>query len=99
MDPHTATCIKSYNEDNSDYKKVICSTAEWTKFSPTVLRALNESDEDYSDEFALKEISEKLNIPVTPIINDLFNKEINHTKIIDKKDVEKYIFDFLKIKN
>ena len=96
MDHHTATCIKSYEEDNSDLKKIICSIAEWTKFSPTVLRVLNESDEDYSDEFALKEISKKINITVNPIIKDLFKKEINHTKIIDKKDVEKNVLEFLK---
>lgn len=98
MDPHTATWMKSYEEDNSDLIKVICSTAEWTKFSPTVLKALNESDEKYSDEFALKEISEKLNIPINPVILNLFNKEINHTKIIEKQDVEKNVLDFLHIK-
>ncbi len=98
MDPHTATWIKSYEEDNSQMKKILCSTAEWTKFSPTVLRALNESDEKYSDKFALKEISKKINIPVTSVISDLFDKKINHTKIIERKDVEKCVLEFLNIK-
>ena len=34
MDPHTATCIKAYNElKEKPLKTVIYSTAEWTKFS------------------------------------------------------------------
>ena len=41
MDPHTATCIKAYNDlKRKPLKTVIYSTAEWTKFSPTVLNAL-----------------------------------------------------------
>ena len=39
MDPHTATCIKAYEELKEKFKTVIYSTAEWTKFS-TVLNAL-----------------------------------------------------------
>jgi len=41
MDPHTATCIKAYEElKKDDRKMVICSTAEWTKFAPTIAKAL-----------------------------------------------------------
>ncbi|NAZ72150.1 threonine synthase, partial [Vibrio toranzoniae] len=44
MEPHTATCIKAYNELREKHlKTVIYSTAEWTKFSPTVLNALNQN--------------------------------------------------------
>jgi anthranilate synthase component 1 len=50
MDPHTATCIKAYEEYNdTTTKTVIYSTAEWTKFSPTVAKAIglgNQSDEE-----------------------------------------------------
>jgi len=39
IDPHTATSIKSYKErEDKNIKTVVCSTAEWTKFSQTVLR-------------------------------------------------------------
>ena len=96
MDPHTATCIKCYTEDNSNLKKIVFSTAEWTKFAPNVLKALNSNNEDYIDEFALKEISKKLNKPITPIILDLFKKEIIHTKIIKKEEIEENILNFLK---
>jgi len=95
MDPHTATCIKCYEEDESDLKKVIFSTAEWTKFAPNVLKSINSTEENYTDDFALKEISEKLNKPITPIISDLFEKNIVHTKIIKKEEIEENILEFL----
>ncbi|XPV82135.1 MAG: hypothetical protein ACNI22_16455 [Halarcobacter sp.] len=62
MDPHTATCIKAYeNLRKKNLKTVIYSTAEWTKFSPTVLNALNEDSKTYADKEALEEISSKYN--------------------------------------
>jgi len=42
MDPHTATCIKAYDDIKcSKRKTVICSTAEWTKFAPAVINAIS----------------------------------------------------------
>ena len=96
MDPHTATCIKAYEElKTKDLKTVIYSTAEWTKFSPTVLNALNEDNINYSDEIALKEISNKLDLEIPSSINELFSSEVLHDKIIDIKDLEKEIISFL----
>jgi len=96
MDPHTATCIKAYEDlKTKDLKTVIYSTAEWTKFSPTVLNALNEDDTNYSDEIALKEISAKLNLEIPASINELFNSKILHDKIIDIENLEKEIISFL----
>ncbi|MGB5867395.1 MAG: threonine synthase, partial [Arcobacteraceae bacterium] len=96
MDPHTATCIKGYEQlRTKDLKTVIYSTAEWTKFSPTVLNALNEDDKSYPDEVALKEISAKLNLEIPASINALFTSEILHDTIIDIEDLEKEIISFL----
>jgi threonine synthase len=40
MDPHTATCMKSYETcSNPDIKTIAYSTAEWTKFSPVIANA------------------------------------------------------------
>ena len=97
MDPHTATCIKGYEEfSKKDLKTVIYSTAEWTKFSPTVLNALNEDKVKYSDKDALSKISEKLNLDIPKSIEDLFDAEILHSTVIDIKDLESEIVDFLK---
>ncbi|MCD4757354.1 MAG: threonine synthase [Arcobacteraceae bacterium] len=98
MDPHTATCIKAYEElrENKNLKTVIYSTAEWTKFSPTVLNALNEDNNKYSDREALEAISKKLNLKIPAQIEELFSSPIIHDSVINIKDLEKKIIVFLK---
>lgn len=97
MDPHTATCIKAYDElKEKDLKTVIYSTAEWTKFSPTVLNALNEDNNTYADQVALEEISKKLNLDIPQSISGLFSSEVLHDTVIDIENLEKEIVSFLK---
>lgn len=97
MDPHTATCIKAYKElKEENLKTVIYSTAEWTKFSPTVLSALKQDSKKYSDKDALAEISEKYNAKLPQLIKDLFSSKINHNTIINKSDIEAQIINFIK---
>ena len=97
MDPHTATCIKAYNElKEKPLKTVIYSTAEWTKFSPTVLNALNENSTKYTDKEALEEISTKYNANLPQTIKDLFNAKINHSLVINKEDIETEIVNFIR---
>ncbi len=97
MDPHTATCIKAYEElKDENLKTVIYSTAEWTKFSPTVLNALNQDDKNYPDKEALEIISEKYNANLPQSIKELFNATINHDMVIDKKDIEEEIVKFIR---
>ncbi len=96
MDPHTATCIKAYKRLKSkDLKMVICSTAEWTKFSSTILNAINCDDKKYSDIEALEEISKRVNVEITPSVATLFNKKIIHNKVISKGDIEEEILKFI----
>ncbi len=97
MDPHTATCLKAYEElKEKDLKTVIYSTAEWTKFSPTVLNSLNQNNVKYSDKEALDEISSKYNANLPQSIKDLFNSKINHDSIINKEDIESQIVKFIR---
>lgn len=97
MDPHTATCIKAYEDlKEKDLKTVIYSTAEWTKFSPTVLNALNENDIKYADKDALEEISSKYKASLPQSIKELFNSEIYHNTIINKEDIEAEIIKFIR---
>jgi len=96
MDPHTATCIKGYEVcKENDCKMVIYSTAEWTKFSPTVLNALNENNETYPDKVALEEIAKQLDLKIPAQIKELFDAEVKHNTIIDVEDLEKEIISFL----
>ena len=96
MDPHTATCIKAYETlMEKDLKNVIYSTAEWTKFSPTVLNALHENDTKYADQEALKAIVKEYNAKVPAQVEALFDAEILHKTQIDIEDLEKEILNFI----
>jgi threonine synthase len=97
LDPHTATCIKAYEELREDKSlvTVIYSTAEWTKFSPTILNALNQDNKQYNDKEALEKISKQLNIPVPNSIKELFDMPIIHNTIIDIDKLQDEIIDFL----
>jgi threonine synthase len=95
MDPHTATCFKAY--DTCRDKKLMTiaySTAEWTKFSPTIANALT-GEQDASDSDALKAIAKEANISIPDMINSLFDKEIAQKTLIDKQDIETEILAFL----
>ena len=97
MDPHTATCIKAYNElKEKPLKTVIYSTAEWTKFCPTVLNTLNQDSVKYNDKEALDEISSKFKANLPQSIKDLFTTKINHSSIIDKENIESEIIKFIR---
>jgi threonine synthase len=94
MDPHTATCLKDFDE-NKNTKTVIYSTAEWTKFSPTVCNALNNSNDKIADTDALKIINEKYNAKIPQMVQNIFDKPITHDLIIDKEDIQKEITKFI----
>ncbi|WP_458701538.1 threonine synthase [Sulfurospirillum sp. 1307] len=97
MDPHTATCLKAYNElKEKNIPCVMCSTAEWTKFAPTMLNAIKQDDKKYSDKEALEEFSKALHVKIPDCINELFEKEVLHDKVVDKKNIEKEILEFIK---
>ena len=95
MDPHTATCFKTYdNCRDKPLKTVFYSTAEWTKFSPTIANALT-GEAGTKDIDALKAIAAEANIEIPQVISDLFDKEIAQSTVINKQDIEKEILAFL----
>lgn len=96
MCPHTATCFKAYDtcRDDKSIKTIAYSTAEWTKFSPVIAKAL--TGETFAhDVDALKMIAKKANIKIPIQIAALFEKKIAHKAVIDKQDIEKVILSFL----
>ena len=96
MDPHTATCIKAYEELREDsIKTIIYSTAQWSKFSPTVLNAINEDNKKYSDKEALETIANRLSIKIPSSIQKLFEAKILHNTIVDIDKIEEEIVNFL----
>jgi len=95
MDPHTATCFKAYDTCRTKpLKTVAYSTAEWTKFSPTIANALT-GEEDTHDIDALKSIAHEAGIEIPAQISELFDKEISQKTLIDKEDIEQEILAFL----
>ena len=95
MDPHTATCMKSYETcSNPAIKTIAYSTAEWTKFSPVIANALT-GEEDAEDIMALESIAKEANLEIPAMVKGLFSKEIVQDTIIDKEDIEKEILKFL----
>ena len=98
MDPHTATCLKAYQELKAKpLVCVLCSTAEWTKFAPTMFNAINQNSLKYNDKEALEGISKALHVKIPTCISTLFNEPIVHDKIVDKEGIEAEIFDFLNL--
>ncbi|CAA6809613.1 MAG: Threonine synthase (EC [uncultured Sulfurovum sp.] len=94
MDPHTATCMKAYETlRTKNLKTVVYSTAEWTKFSPAVAKALGK--DVTADTEALKWVSNTANVSVPSMIEGLFSKPIAHTVIVEKEDIQGEMLNFL----
>ena len=95
MDPHTATCMKSYETCcDAQIKTIAYSTAEWTKFSPVIANALT-GEEDAEDITALESISKVAKLEIPAMVKGLFTKEITQKTVIEKEDIEKEILKFL----
>ena len=95
MDPHTATCFKTYDTcRNKPLTTIIYSTAEWTKFSPVIANALT-GEVDTHDLDALNSIAREAGIKIPAIISELFDKEIAQKTIIEKNEIENEILSFL----
>lgn len=96
MCPHTATCFKAYDTCREDktIKTIAYSTAEWTKFSPVIAKALT-GESFATDEEALNKISAIAKVSITPQILALFTKKISQKTVVNKEDIEKEILAFL----
>ena len=95
MDPHTATCLKAHRENrDKDLPDIVYSTAEWTKFSPTIAHALT-GEQDAHDIDALRSISETAKLPIPPMIAALFDKPIAQNTLVDKQEIENEVLSFI----
>jgi threonine synthase len=94
MDPHTATCMRAYKTlREKDLKTVVYSTAEWTKFSPSVSKSLGHEVKD--DVEALKWVSEHADVAVPPMIHGLFEKPVIHSVVVEKESIKGEMLNFL----
>lgn len=97
MDPHTATSFKvdATQVDQPAYKSIIYSTAEWTKFSPTIVESIF-GETLVDDETALKKVADTGKACIPRQIAALFTKPQLQDKVIDKRDIEAEILRFFK---
>ena len=95
MDPHTATCIKSFKTcSKPEIKTIAYSTAEWTKFSPVIANALT-GELDTQDMDALQSISNVADLKIPAMIQELFTKPTVQKTVIEKEKIEEEILKFL----
>ncbi|UFS61462.1 threonine synthase [Sulfurimonas sp. HSL-3221] len=95
MDPHTATCFKAYEHcAKKELKTIAYSTAEWTKFSPTIANALT-GEVDTHDIDALNAIAAEAKIGIPAMIKALFDKPVTQKTIIEKEQIEAEILNFI----
>ena len=94
LDPHTATCFSTQDPTTADIPYVICSTAEWTKFAPTMAHALTGTT-DLADQPALAQVAQQTQQPISPAIADLFAKPVRHAAIIPPEAIATKILEFL----
>lgn len=95
MDPHTATCFKAHGScRDRPLKSIVYSTAEWTKFSPTIAAALTREPGGH-DRDALRAISQRSGQAIPECIAQLFTRPVRQASLIDKADIEREILDFI----
>jgi threonine synthase len=95
MDPHTATCFKSWEfHTPKTLATIVYSTAEWTKFSPVINEAITGNAGD-PDQIALESVAQAAGIEVPEVIRALFTKPVCHDTVIDKADIEAEVIRFV----
>lgn len=93
IDPHTANAYAVANKLPKSHKILIASTAEWSKFSPTIAYAI--SQEKWGDQKALNFISSEFNLAIPRGIEMLFTQQEKPSKAIKAKEIKKEIIDWL----
>ncbi len=94
MDPHTALCAKAYKA--GDKKTVMYSTAEWTKFSPSVLEALEPSKKGFRDKDAIADIKASYSYHLHADIEKLLDADMGDAKPLAISALENAVLDFCK---
>lgn len=101
-DTHTAVAVNvcnAYIEKTGDKTPVIvASTASPFKFSKAVLSAVEKDGKEYEDEFSTVAALENISSLKAPEqLSALKGKEVRFTKVADKEDMAKVVFDMLGI--
>lgn len=92
IDPHTANAF-FIAQKLSSKTALICSTAEWCKFAPSILYAI--SGERHSDKEALEWISKRYKLTIPSSISSLFEKKENTPAPIKPQEVKEEILNWI----
>lgn len=103
IDPHTATGIKVASNLCKKTPAIVCSTAEWSKFAPTVAEAVfgNKLDDKKAIDLLCNKASVLIQknggkeILLPECIKELFLKPIIHSQILDKQEIKTDILQWL----
>ena len=91
IDPHTATCFKMLDLLKPS---IITSTAEWTKFTPSMIKALYGRDSKNEKE-DLKFIAKEFNVQVKDEILALFDLKNSDKNVFESKNIKKEILNWM----
>ena len=101
IDTHTAVGFNIYGRyhqrSNDESKTVFASTASPFKFAPAVMDALRGAgySSGRSTDTLIRELSEESGLEIPQSIASLAEKEIRHTDVIAKEDMEKKVREIL----
>lgn len=94
IDPHTATCFKLL-KDELQTPVLLTSTAEWTKFTPSIYEALFcKKCEDEKE--AMIELAELYKIGIKKEILELFEAENEQVRVYEPSKLKHAILEWLK---
>ena len=91
IDPHTATCFKLLDPAKPT---IITSTAEWSKFVPSMFEALFESP-CADEKAAMLKIAAAYNYDLKPEIPALFDKAQNESRIYEVSELKSAILQWI----
>ncbi len=94
MDPHTATCFKSCDMVENNAMNIVYSTAEWTKFAPTIDQAIT-GNRGRNDLQSLNSIAGVAKTEIPDMVKSLFSKPVCQPDIVEKDQIESQILNFL----
>lgn len=102
IDTHTAvaSCVyEKYKEETKDTttKTIIASTASPFKFTKSVMTAIDENYETWSDFALVDELSKIGNTAIPKAIEEIRNAEILHHTVCKPEEMENIVKDFLHI--
>lgn len=92
IDPHTATCFKLLNKNKTT---IITSTAEWSKFTPSMFEALFNKPCAHEKE-AMLEIAKEYHYDLRPEITRLFDETQDTQKVYEPSELKNAILEWIK---